>query len=138
MSDESMWWYGVRALFLTNRSEDSSAVRAYEERVVLIRALDHDDALEKGRAEADRYVEFLKEGGCSASFVGGLSTYEIHPDKLEERDEVWSCIRRLDTSDSDFVRRMTDGQMRTFATQDFVCPEGDTQSTKPVEPTGSD
>ena len=87
-------------------TEDGKPRRAFEERVVLFRASSFDEALAKGEAEAKRYAE----GWPHPKILDHIVACSIHDEDLREGDEVWSCIRDLDISDEEFLRRIYDGE----------------------------
>lgn len=92
-------------------TEDGKPRRSFEERAVLFRAASFDEALAKGEAEAKRYAADL-QGGRMLDYI---VAYHIHDDELREGDEVWSCVRDLDTTDEDFMRRVYDGELESFS-----------------------
>lgn len=104
-------WYSVRSVFRGDTNEDGKLGRAFEERVVLFRAESFGEALAKGGAEAKRYAADLPGG----RMLDHLVAYHIHDDDLREGDEIWSCVRNLDTSDEDFMRQVYGGELENFA-----------------------
>jgi hypothetical protein len=108
MADQS--WYGVRSIFRSDRTEDGKPCRTFEERVVLFRASTFEDALAKGKAEAQRYAADWPHPRVFEHIVA----FHIHDDELREGDEVWSCIRRLDISDEEFAKRIYEGEYESF------------------------
>ena len=112
-------WYSVRSAFRVDLTHNGKARRAFEERVVLFRAANFDEALAKGEAEAKRYAAFLQTG----ALLDHIVAYHIHDDELVEGDEVWSCMRDLDATDDDFVRRIYGGEMESFANAHLHSPD---------------
>ncbi len=99
-------WYSVRSAFRVDLTHNGKARRAFEERVVLFRAASFDEALAKGEAETKRYAAFLQTG----TLLDHIVAYHIHDDELVEGDEVWSCMRGLETTDEEFMRRIYEGE----------------------------
>lgn len=99
-------WFGVRSLFRSDRTDNGQPCRAFEERVVLFRAESFEEALAKGEAEAKEYAA----GGSPTKVLDHIVAFSIHDDEIGEGVEVWSCIRGLDISDEEFVRRFYEGE----------------------------
>jgi len=99
-------WYGIRSIFRSDRTEDGKPCRTFEERVVLFRAATFEEALAKGEAEAKRYAADWPH----PRILDHIIAFHIHDDELREGDEVWSCIRRLDMPDEEFLRRFYEGE----------------------------
>jgi len=78
----------------------------FEERVVIFRAGTPEAALEKGRAEAKRY----SEGETQPRMLAHIVVFCIWEEELTEGEEVWSCLRQLETTDEDFLDRIYDGE----------------------------
>lgn len=90
-----MAWFGVRSVYLFGRKSDGTNV--FEERIVCIEADTGDAALEKSRAESERYAA-----------SNGL---EVHPERVGYRQdgdrlidgyEVWSTLFESRQSLADF------------------------------------
>ena len=104
-------WYSVRSIFRRDTTEDGKPRRSFEERAVLFRAESFEAALAKGEVEARRYAADLKGG----KMLDHLVAYHIHGDELREGDEIWSCIRDLDTTDEAFLGQTYAGELESFA-----------------------
>ena len=104
-------WYSVRSIYRRDTTEDGKARRSFEERVVLFRAESFESALAKGEAEAKRYAADLSGG----RMLDRVVAYHIHEDELREGDEIWSCIRDLDTTDDELLRQVYAGELESFA-----------------------
>jgi hypothetical protein len=104
-------WYSVRSVFRSDTTEDGEPRRAFEERVVLFRATSFEEALAKGEAEARGYASDILRG----VMLDHVVACHIHDDDLSEGDEVWSCVRDLDTSDEQFLRQVYAGELESFA-----------------------
>ena len=101
-------WYSVRSVFRTDRVEDGKpAGKMFEERVVVFRALNEQEALAKGEAEARRYAE----ADTHPKMLDHLVAFSLWEEELCEGEEVWSCLRQLEVSDDEFLDRVYAGEM---------------------------
>ncbi len=99
-------WYSVRSVFKLPGAPDGQRPALFEERVVIFRAASPEQALEKGRAEAKRYAESETQPRMLAHIVV-FSTWE---EELTEGLEVWSCLRKIEISDEEFLDRIYEGE----------------------------
>lgn len=77
---------------------------------MLFRAASFEDALAKGEAEAKRYIA----DSPRYHMLDHLVAYYIHSDgSLCDGDEVWSCVRDLDTTDGQFLKKLFDGEIES-------------------------
>ena len=100
-------WYSVRSIFRHDRIVDGKPERLFEERVVIFRATSTEDALTKGRAEAQRYAE----GETHPIMLDHIVAFGLLEEDLCEGEEVWSCLRESDNSDEQFLDRVYAGEM---------------------------
>jgi hypothetical protein len=100
-------WYSVRSIFRLDRTVDGKAECLFEERVVVFRAASSEEALAKGRAEAQRYAE----GETHPKMLDHIVAFDLYEEELCEGEEVWSCLRRSDESDEQFLDRVYAGEM---------------------------
>ncbi|NBR85838.1 MAG: DUF4288 domain-containing protein [Verrucomicrobia bacterium] len=104
-------WYSVRRVFRSDRAEDSQSRRSFEERVVLLRAVSFEDALAKGEVEAKRYIP----DSPRYHTLDHLAAYYIHSDEsLRDGDEVWSCVRDLNVTDDQFLKKVFEGEIESL------------------------
>ena len=93
-------WYAVQCVFLV---EAGSVVpergQAYEERITLWQAANSDEALSRGRAEAEAYA-----GENGYERIDYLTAYELF-DPPGDGNEVWSFMRDSWLAPSDYVNR---------------------------------
>jgi len=99
-------WYSVRSIFRSELTEDGKPRRVFEERIVLFRAASFEEALAKGEAEAERYAKDWPH----PKRLDYLVACAIHDEALQEGDEVWSCLRDLNISDEEYLRRIYEGE----------------------------
>ncbi|MBT5927964.1 MAG: DUF4288 domain-containing protein [Verrucomicrobia bacterium] len=103
--DDSSSWYGVRTLYRIEPDGDNFPQTAHEERICLVRAVSFDEAIEKGASLEERYAAEVKH----ATGVGEIVAFHIHGGTLEDGEKVWSCIRVLGMSDSEFEQHIFKG-----------------------------
>lgn len=103
---EEQQWYSVRSVFRSDRIEDGKPVRTFEERVVVFRAASSEEALAKGRAEAQRYAE-RETHPTLLDYIVAFGTWE---EELREGEEVWCCLRETDISDEEFLHRVYENE----------------------------
>lgn len=99
-------WYSVRSIFRRDRIEEGKLVRLFEERVVVFRAASGEEALAKGRAEAQRYAA----SETQPTMLDHVVAFGTWAEELREGEEVWSCLRELDISDADYLDRFYEGE----------------------------
>lgn len=100
-------WYSVHGIFRSDREVEGKSVRTFEERVVLFRALSHEEALEKGRTEACEYCKRWPQSKKLARLV----SFSLSEEEISEGEEVWSCLRELDVSDDEFLDQIYRGEV---------------------------
>ena len=83
---EPLSWYRVRTVF-EHVHRARGRERLYEERVVLVRAGSHDEAIVKAEAEANSYAT------DGVTFLGYVMSFEMF-DTPGEGAEVFSLIRQ--------------------------------------------
>jgi hypothetical protein len=102
-----MSWYGFRGLFRVRVVGAKSGVSSVEQRVVLVRAKDFDDAIRAGEAEAKRYVK----GGrwrnaddevVTLKYIGACDVY-VMDDEPGHGAEIYSHVLVVPHATSDDV-----------------------------------
>jgi len=99
---DMMRWFGVRSFFRHGE------INRFEERVVLISALNADLAMEKGEVEAVGYADEY-----DTEFLGAVQGYEISADDfvsgpgLVDGLEVFSLMRDIEGSVEDYLATFT-------------------------------
>jgi hypothetical protein len=103
MSDER--WFGAKTLYCWRPTAEVNAEdeHLHEERVVLLRARDLDDALVRGEVAAEQYARDLEH----AEYLGFIDVYEISDDILDGA-EVYSLLRSSPLDAREFVKRCFD------------------------------
>lgn len=96
MSADGKLWYSARTIY----EHDEPGDGLFEERIVLIRAADFDEALRRAEDEAKTYAEAV--GG---TYTGYASLYEIAEDDIGDGAEVFSLMRDSDLPADDYIER---------------------------------
>lgn len=99
-------WYSVRSIFRFDKPTGAEPGALFEERVVLFRAATPEEALEKGRAEANRY----SQGETRPKMLTHIVAFSIWEEELADGEEIWSCLRLVDISDEEFLSRFYEGE----------------------------
>jgi hypothetical protein len=87
-------WFSARTVYEHDKPGDG----LFEERIVLLRAGDFEEALERAEAEALRYAEQV--GG---TYTGYASVFEIAEEQLGDGSEVFSLMRDSDLEADDYI-----------------------------------
>jgi hypothetical protein len=100
-------WYSVRSVFRSDRVVDGRPERLFEERVVVFRASNSEEALSKGTAEAQRH----SATETHPTMLDHIVAFALWEEELCEGEEVWSCLRQSGDSDKQFLDRVYAGEM---------------------------
>jgi len=98
-------WYGVKLVFRHNNLEvEVSGASVYEERIILVKATDEDEAISIAEKEAESYAADV--GGCEyLKFASCFHTYE---EKIIHLSEVFSVMRESSLSPADYLDKYYD------------------------------
>jgi hypothetical protein len=104
MSEAS--WFGAKTLYRwpDSYSEAGSEGYVYEERVIVLRARDADDAIVRAEEEAVRYAKAAADG---TEYLGAVDVYEMF-DGVEDGAEVFSLLRSTPLAPKAFLDRYHD------------------------------
>ena len=81
---------------------------------MLFSAASFEDALAKGEAEAKRYIAIF-DAPMRCQVLNHLVAYYIHSaEPLRDGDEVWSCVRELETTDDQFLKKVFEDETESF------------------------
>ncbi|WP_142118626.1 hypothetical protein [Rarobacter faecitabidus] len=105
----AMDWYGVRSII------DYGGF--YEERVVVFRATDFEDAIAQAERESNEYAEVLE----NTTATGFLQAYRMF-DELQAGAEVYSLIRESDLELDDYLDRFFDNGLERQRTYEDDAP----------------
>ncbi len=103
-------WYSVKCVFEHKDMARMEGATVYEERVVVLRADDFDDAIARGEVEA---IEYASQNDY-AFYTGFISAYHLPAKKITDRTEVYSLMRESPLDSETFLDRFhDDGNERT-------------------------
>lgn len=97
-------WYAAKTVCKHRRLADGTLTTLFEERVVLLKASDFDDAIAKGEAEASEYCRSLQDG----SYTGYINVYRLADETVGPGTEVFSLMRESGLPDGDYLDRFYD------------------------------
>lgn len=101
-------WYGAKSVFAHDDISARQGRPCFEERVVLLRARDEEDAIHLAEEEAEAYAS------ASTRYLGYVNVFRISDPSISDRTEVFSIMRSMDLSDKDYLDRYyDDGSFRT-------------------------
>jgi hypothetical protein len=100
-SDVVKKWYGARCLFLHSDLGKSKRERTYEERVVVVRAIDFDTAIIEAEKEAENYSSYLQD----TEYLGFVDVFEVFSDRITNKTEVFSLMRRSGLTPKKYIDR---------------------------------
>ena len=96
-------WYGAKCIFLHTATE-SCQRQVYEERVILVRANDFDEAIRRAEQEAETYARDC--GSCT--YTGFIDVFHIYDGYLGDGTEVYSLMRTSDCGTDEYLTRFYD------------------------------
>lgn len=101
-------WFGAKTVFRHPGLERQEGPCCYEERVVLIRASDENEALRLAEEEAEAYAS-----GSDTRYLGYANVFRID-DAIGSGAEVFSIMRSMAIGEDEFVSHFhDDGTFRT-------------------------
>ena len=107
MTDEP--WYGAKCIFLHTDLKSKNG-RVYEERVVLIKAENADQAVERAEEKAKEYASSLDV----CSYLGFVDVFHIYGESIEDGTEIYSLMRDSKLGKNKYLNRFYDtGKERT-------------------------
>jgi hypothetical protein len=92
-------WFSARTVYEHDKPGDG----LFEERIVLLRAVDFDEAFTKAEEEAEKYS---REATCS--YTGYISIYEIPEENIGDGVEVFSLMRDSDYPADEYIEQFFD------------------------------
>jgi hypothetical protein len=99
-------WFGAKTWYrLPDAYHKGDGVgQVYEERVVLLRARNGDEAISRAELEAVRYAEQANDG---TEYLGVVNVYEMFDD-VSDTAEVYSVLRSSPLRPEEFLARYHD------------------------------
>ncbi|MEO8036900.1 MAG: DUF4288 domain-containing protein [Acidobacteriota bacterium] len=92
-------WFSARTVYEHDKPGDG----LFEERIVLFRAGDFDEAFARAEEEAEKYA---REATCS--YTGYISIYEIPDETITDGVEVFSLMRDSDYPADEYIEQFFD------------------------------
>ncbi len=93
-------WFAVKCLFLHKDLKKRNGKSNYEERILLVKAKDFDEAIEKAENEA---LEYCDELGKDVEYLKFCNAYHISESKIGNKTEIYSLITKSDLNKTDFI-----------------------------------
>jgi len=97
-------WYAAKTIYKSRIVEDGKTKTVFEERVVLFRATDCDDAIAKAEAEAEEYCRVIS----GTEYLGFVDVYTVGVDAIGHGTEVYSLMRDSDLSNKEYLDHFYD------------------------------
>ena len=95
-------WYAAKCVFRHTNLTAKGGGWVYEERIVLFRASNEDDAISKAEEEAPQYAT---EG---TEYLGFVEVFHLFTETLEDKIEVFSSMRSSKLPPSEYLDRFID------------------------------
>ncbi|MGH9945143.1 MAG: DUF4288 domain-containing protein [Pyrinomonadaceae bacterium] len=103
-------WYAAKCIFFHQDLPDEQGRPMYEERVVLLKADNFEQAIQLAEEDANQYASDLD--GCE--YCGYLDVFHLYDDEVGHGTEVYSLIRSSSLGINDYVNTFYDtGTERT-------------------------
>ncbi len=96
VSSDGKLWFSARTVYEHDHPGDG----LFEERIVLIRAADFDEAFRRAEEEARSYAQAV--GG---TYTGYASLYELAEEEIGDGAEVFSLMRDSDLPAGEYIER---------------------------------
>lgn len=91
-------WYAAKTVYYHKTSN------VYEERVVLHKAKDWDDAWDKNNAEVQEYIQSQEDIDSPIELVKTIEIYHLFDERIKSGSEVFSSMRRIHGSRSEYIK----------------------------------
>jgi len=108
-----MSWYSAKCVFRHRAHVADLHKFVYEERVIVLRADDLNEAVRRAEDEAKQYATSLE----GVEFTGFVAAYDTGEDEITDLTEVYSILRDSDLQSDAFLDRYYDD--RSERTQHF-------------------
>ena len=102
--DETLDWYSAKSIFRHNNLSVKKNATVYEERVVLLRARNFDEAIELGEIEAKEYAQSLD----GVKYINFITVYHLFAKRMSHKTEIYSIMRTSKLSKNKFLDRYYD------------------------------
>lgn len=98
-------WYSAKTVYRHRLVQNGVAKTLFEERVVLFRAANFEDAIAKTETEANRYCSAVE----NVVYLDFVSVYYLPEETVGDGTEIYSLMRDSDLSDKEYLARFHDG-----------------------------
>jgi hypothetical protein len=102
--EETPEWYSAKCIFRHNNLTGNKKTTAYEERVVILRAHNFDEAMSLGEEEAKAYANSLD----GVEYLNFISVFHLFAKRMRSKTEVYSLMRKNKLSEKQFLDRYYD------------------------------
>ena len=96
-------WYGVKCLIEHYGLSEEPGAHVYEERIVVVRAPDFDEAIRRAELAVTAYAQEI-----GARYMEYCNAYKMVAPTIEDGTEVYSVMREGPLSDDEFITRYYD------------------------------
>ena len=97
-------WYAAKSVYRHHSVSDGSGQGTFEERVVLLRASNVEDAIARAETEAMAYCG--ADGGIT--YLNFVDVFHLIDDIVGDGTEIYSLVRESDLSDDGYLERFYD------------------------------
>lgn len=97
-------WYAVKCLFLHNDLKRRNGKNNFEERILLVKAENFEDAIEKAEKEAIEYCETLDD----VEYLNFCNSYHIAESRIVDLTEIYSLITASDLDQNEYIKKHYD------------------------------
>jgi hypothetical protein len=122
--DDSEPWYAVRCLFY------HGDIKAYEERTVLVSAVDTDEAIAKAEVDAAEYCRALE----NVQYLKYVDTFHLFEKEVADGAEIFSLMRTIEIDKDAYIDRFLDSGTER---RELVLPPRRPSARKGVRPMAS-
>jgi hypothetical protein len=104
--DDAEPWYAAKMIFGWYR--DSGKRKCYEERIVLLKATDFENAIEQAEKESERYCREWSDEDSRIRYEGLLDVYHLFMPTVGHGTEIYSRVRRSPLEPKEYLDRYYD------------------------------
>lgn len=97
-------WYAVKFLFLHSDLKLRNGKNNFEERIILVKAKNFDDAFNKTEKEAIEYCEEL----VGVEYLNFCNAYHIAESRIDDLTEIYSLITASDLDQNNYIKNHYD------------------------------
>lgn len=94
-------WYAVKCLFHHKDLNNRNGKNNFEERILLVKAGDFDEAIEKAEIEAKEYCSDL---GDEVEYMDFCNAYHIAENSIGDKTEIYSLITASELTADNYLK----------------------------------